>query len=567
MTMRRAGLWLFACVLLSLSLGTMAAGANATLDRTTVQLGETVTLNIVIDGSVDMVMPEFGSLSQDFTILGTSSNSSLSIVNGQRSQRTTLGIALRPLHVGTLTIPSLRVAGQTTQPVSLTVVAADMSAAARTNSPVFLESVLDSPSAYVGQQVEYTLRLYYDVSLNLTGGSLPDPQTDGVEVRRLGSDTNYQGERGGRRYNIVERHYALFPQRAGTITIAPVQFQGEAADPNDPNAFFGSTTPISAASNALSFQVKAHPDSAGDGAWLPAKSVKLELEGLPASGSVRVGEPVTLTMRVEADGLPFEVLPALSLPKIDGVDVYPDKAVTGTRDNGASLVGRREQSFAVVPNRAGDLVIPEVTLRWWNVQSNQLETARIPERSLKVLPAAGAVSAAVPPASAATTAVPSDSSASPARPAVAEHGRWFAIALASAALWLLTIVAFAIWWLRRRGSETKSVPPVGNRGLRQGFIAATGTDDIARQEHALLAWAQSERPGIRSLGDLATALASDSQKLAILALQRARFADVAGVKASGAALAGAFDRGFVWRADDHAGDAPVLPPLYPSARR
>jgi hypothetical protein len=279
---------------------------------------------------------------------------------------------------------------------------------------------------------------------------------------------------------------------------------------------------------------------------------------------------MTLTMRVEADGLPFEVLPALSLPKLDGVDVYPDKAVTGTRDNGATLVGRREQSFAVVPNRVGDLVIPEVTLRWWNVQSDQLETARIPERSLKVLPAAGAVTAAVPPASVATTggAVASDSPASPARPAAVERGRWFAIALASAALWLLTIVVFGIWWVRRRRkNEAKSAAPVGHRNLRQDFIAATGNDDIARQEHALLAWAQSERAGIRSLGDLAAALASDSQKLAIATLQRARFADIAGVKASGAALASAFDRGFAWRIDDHSGGATVLPPLYPSSRR
>jgi BatD DUF11 like domain len=566
MMLRRAVLGLVACLLLSMSVGVLGAGATASLDRSTAQLGETVTLNIVIDGSVEMVMPDFGSLGQDFDILGTSSNSSLSIVNGQRSQRTTLGVALRPRRAGTLTIPALHVAGQTTQPVTLTVVAADASATARANSPVFLESAVDPASAYVGQQVGYTLRLYYDASLNLTGGSLADPQADGVEVRRLGGDTNYQGERGGRRYNIVERHYALFPQRPGAIAIAPIQFQGEAADPNDPNAFFGSTTPVSAASPSQRIEVKAHPDSAGDGAWLPAKSLTLELEGLPPGGSVRMGEPLTLTMRVQADGLPFEVLPALTLPKLEGVDVYPDKAVTGTRDDGASLVGRREQSFAVVPNRAGNLLIPEITLRWWNVQSNQAETARIPEHTIKVLPATGAIVATSPPVVSPGEVAPTASSIAPA--STQEHGRWYVVALASGLLWALTIVGFGIWLLRRRRQARPAASaPAGHRSLRQAFIEAARSQDVARQEHALLAWARFERAGIRSLGDLAGALASDLQKNAIATLQRARFTMAGGEKISGDALAAAFDKGFVWHAEDSGDDASVLPPLYPSARR
>ena len=79
-----------------------AAQVTATLDRNSVQLGETVTLNVRVQGgSHDATMPDLQPLSLDFTILGTSQNSSLSVVNGSATSSLTIGIALRPKHVGT----------------------------------------------------------------------------------------------------------------------------------------------------------------------------------------------------------------------------------------------------------------------------------------------------------------------------------------------------------------------------------------------------------------------------------------------------------------------------------
>ena len=122
--------------------------------------------------------------------------------------------------------------------------------------------------------------------------------------------------------------------------------------------------------------------SAPDAAWIPARELKLSLEGLPADGKGRVGQPMTLTMRLDAVGMPFEALPALSLPKIDGAAVYPDKAVTGGGTSGAWVTGRRQQGFAVVPTRSGTLHIPETTLHWWNVVTDKAEVATLPARAI-----------------------------------------------------------------------------------------------------------------------------------------------------------------------------------------
>ncbi|MFC4528782.1 protein BatD [Dyella halodurans] len=551
-------LWLVACLL---PIASRAAEVQATLDRARVELGETVTLNLRADGGGLVQVPDLSVLARDFAVLGTSSNSSVSIVNGNRTAQVVVGVALRPLHEGTLKIPSFSFAGGTTAPLTLEVVAPDPSAAASGHKDVFLEATVDPASGYVGQQLVYTMRLYFVA--NLTNGALEDPQLAGVDVRPLGGETNYQAERAGRRYNVVERRYALMPQREGHLVIPPVAFQGDMVNLADPDAFFGNATPVSASSPPVGIDIRPAPAGAARSAWLPARELTLTLDGGPAQGELRVGQPLNLVMSLQATGLPYEALPALSLPTLDGATVYPDKPVNGTRVDGQWIVGRRQQGFAIVPNRAGTLTIPETTLTWWNVVSDHAEVARIPAQSLTVLPATGPVASppthAAQPSPTPVTPAPSVVSITPTTP-------WRWIALGSFGLWLVSVIGW-LWWRRRRlrapsehaRSAAAKVTPAQ---LHSAFLDAARSGDAATQAAALLAWARAERPVLQNLGELSLALAADSQRESIAALQRQHYAgvDESGV---GERLAKAFRDGFAWRQDEQAINASPLPPLYP----
>jgi hypothetical protein len=534
-----------------------AAEVRAELDRNTVSLGETVTLNLKVEGG-SVGTPDLSALAADFDVLGTSSNSSLSIVNGRRTSEFTYGIALRPKHAGLLTIPALALAGGSTAPVQLQVTPPDQQAAATAGKELFVEATAEPRTAYVGQQMSFVVRLYFAASLS--SGSMDEPQAEGAELHKLGDDSNYQAERAGRRYNVIERRYALIPQRAGHVEVGPVAFQGELIDMADPNSFFGSTRAVSAASAPVSFEVRAVPAAAGKTSWLPARTLSLSLDGQPEQGQLRAGQPLNLTMTEQATGLPYESLPAPSLPAIDGATVYPDKPVNSTRVDGGWLVGRRQQSFALVPNRPGELVIPATTLTWWNTQTDQAEVARIPERRYTVLPAAGA------PAAAASAASVDAAQTAPTPAATAAGGApWRWLALGSLGLWLVTVLAW--WWLRRARPASRQAAaasaPASQRERRAAFLAAARGSDAAAQAHALLAWAQLERPGLVNLGALAEALASAPQREAIDALQQQRYA-VDGGASSGDRLAAAFRDGFQWRTAPTApADGSGLPPLYP----
>jgi hypothetical protein len=320
--------------------------------------------------------------------------------------------------------------------------------------------------------------------------------------------------------------------------------------------------PVSASAPAQTIEVKPAPADWGGSAWLPARQLSLSLDGWPTAQDAppRVGQPLNLTMNLQASGLSYEALPALSLPPLDGATVYPDKPVTGNRQDGQWIIGRRQQSFAIVPERAGTLTIPATTLKWWNVLTDKMEVAQIAAHSVTVLPAIGAA-ATPPPAPAAAV----DSGvAGNTVPTATTPTPWRWIALASLGLWLLSVLAWWLWQRRRRASSV--MPPAAARtSARSGqlaFLAAARGSDPAAQVRTLLAWARAERPAIQHLGELSAALDDAAQRAAIETLQQRHYAATPSHDAS-ANLAEAFKRGFAWRAPEAIDESSGLPPLYP----
>ena len=540
-----------------------ATELRAWLDRDSMQLGETVTLNVEA-ASTDAAQPDFSALKQDFNLLGTQSSQQISIVNGARSAKTLWAVGLEPKHAGSITIAPIAVGSARTATLQLNVLDAPAGAQPQAGSDVFLEVSAEPLDPYVQQQVRYTVKLYY--VFDLTNGNLGEPQADGVAVKRLGQDKSYVATVGARRYHVIERHYALTPERSGTLDIAPLAFRGSALDATDPTGFFSRGRQVSARSQSLQLAVKPKPAAWTDGAWLPAASMLLKDENeLPAS--LHVGEPLTRTIRMQAQGLAFEQLPELELVAPPGADIYPDKADTRTRDDGEWLYGERVRKFAFVPNRPGTLTIPGMTLRWWDTLNDREQVAELPARTVEVLPADGTAAAAAPaaPDETASTATPPQSAATvPAnvRDPLALR-LWQGLAVVGFALWLVTL---ALWWRARRAAvratPLQAAPDAAARP-RAAFLRACALGELAEAERSLVAWARSERAGLRNLGELAAQLDADAQLEALAALQRVRYA---GGASAGVAskLEKAFKPGFAWvpvaRATSRAS---ALPALYP----
>ena len=600
--------WIVLLVLLAplaqaASPSTGSGAVHAFLDRSHVSLGDTVTLNIQSSGALGT--PDLTPLEQDFHVLGTSNSSSVQIGNGKTTRATQLGIALKPLHAGTLTIPALDVGGTKTQPLTLQVGAAPSGGSGQTGDPVFMETSTLSSSPYVGEQTVYTVRLFY---LPGVSGSLGDPSADGASLIKLDRDHRYTVDRNGYAYQVLEYSWALIPQRTGKIAVQGPTFQGQRLAVGNPGAWFnnpnallnnpnallngqlpGIGAPVSASAPVTRIDARAAPANAGK-PWLPAHDVQLKLTGLPVNGEMTAGVPLTVTLSISATGQPADALPEPELPAIAGARVYPDQTRDSTDDSGQWLQGTRTRNFAIVPQRDGKLSLPAITLNWWDVAHDRAEQASVPARILQVSGAvAGGASAATPAPNANSAASSVAAPASPVASAVtviphAADAQWFwrAVALASLALWLLVIAAAATWWLMRRraqrvanggtaiditraAAETAKDASKSHRALQAKAPESARGGDAAACEHALLAWARASRPDIANMAALQEALSDPAQRDALDALQRARWQGGDAVVAC-SAVAGAFAHGFLWHTDEKLSRArhDDLPPLYPS---
>src|SRR5690606_3617975 len=95
--------WLL-CVLLLVTGVAAHAQTRAWIDRDSIALGETLTLNVETDDA-GAGAPDWSPLDKDFIVSGHSSSRQIEIVNGKRSARLLFGVALQPRREGLLTIP------------------------------------------------------------------------------------------------------------------------------------------------------------------------------------------------------------------------------------------------------------------------------------------------------------------------------------------------------------------------------------------------------------------------------------------------------------------------------
>jgi hypothetical protein len=515
---------LFGVASLVICMAANAADVRAWLDRNSMQMGETVTLNVEVSGDNGAAKPDFSPLAQDFNLLATQSSTSMNIINGQASSKLLWAIGLEPKHGGTLAIPALDVAGQHTQVLTLSVQAAAAGTGGKTGDDVYVDAAIEPRAPYVQQQVHLTVKLYFAV--NLSDGSLDEPQVEGMVVRKLGQDSNYTAEVSGRRYRVLERHYALLPEKSGGLSLPPIGFRGHAVDPGDINSFFSRGRSVAARSEPLTLDVRPRPAASGSDAWLPARTASLTADGIDATTTAKVGEPLTLTLHLKAQGLGFEQLPELKLPTIEGADIYPDKTTTQNRDDGEWLYGERERKFAIVPNRSGPLSLPAISIDWWDTAHDRAETAQLPAQTLQVqAPVASVTKPDAEKPQNVTSGTNMPNAASPSAVTVGDTTQgeqaegWRRLALFALALWALTLAAWIFWLVAQRRRERAAVPAARidakSPVAKSAFRDACGRADWAAAVRALLAWARVTQPRLRNLGELARAL-EDSAQIAAL---------------------------------------------------
>ena len=500
MTLQQTGKLLIAAIML---LGNVAwAGLTATVDRSIISDLDLITLTVRASDQTADANVDFSSLQRDFDIITESNrqNSSMSIINGRRTSVVYKDhvLTLSPKRMGNLFIPSFSAGNDRSQPITIRVQQQTASQRQRMNQFVFFETSVDTNNPYVQGQIIYSVKLFYTDAI---GGDFPEPPNlPDTVVEALETEKRYESIVDGQRYYVLEKRYALFPQRSGTLEIPRERFVGTRGR----GGVFSQRQRVNATSESLTINVKTIPASFSGENWIPAKALGVKEAWTEASPVFRVGEPVNRQLAISAIGLSDAVLPQLGEMKVDNAKVYADPPATENRISPDGITALQITTVGVVPTQEGDLILPEIRIPWWNTQTDREEVAIIPAESYKVLPALGETNNIT------TVTVPLSELDQPTfiSEPIKPYWQWAAIAFGF--LWLLSSWQWLILNRKVRAMESANVTHYEVPALRDpdesrefGELKKACTRNRPADTHRqLFLWGKARFPEIHSVLDL-----------------------------------------------------------------
>lgn len=387
-----------------------------------VTVGEQFNVSYELDGNgSNFVAPNF----VDFEILGgpfSSSSSSVQIINGSitRSNKTTYSFYLRALKEGTFKIPAATITIDRKKVKSTTMditVVPGSGNASYAGSPrngdssnsqsvdlgdVFVEAIPNKKTAYIGEQILLTYKIYYTIPISQLTVS-KSPSYAGFWTKDI---TNNNGTlqqssvvRDGKQYAVATvQEIVLIPQKTGTLTIDPLDIsciaqirrQRERQRTNDPFEDFFSDVIGSGYTNVKK-EIKSQP-------------IDIEVKQLPSSekptsfrGAVgqftftstidktdmKSNDAFTVTYTVSGKGN----IELLEMPKPvfpPDFEVCDPKITTTTKNNSYGISGTKKAEYVVIPRVSGNFKLSQTVFSYFDPVKGRYVTLPSEEYEINV---------------------------------------------------------------------------------------------------------------------------------------------------------------------------------------
>ena len=395
-TNRFSLIFFFSLVLALLSSKLLAATdeLEVSIDRSQIYQDETIELTIIghlelkLDFSslmnlrnLELPKPEVGNLTEYFDIVDQQQKYNIQSVNGKNDATIKWVYTLAPKQTGLLMIPEIEHDNHKSKPITIKVLEGRASDHDGRPPLVFLEAEVDKQTAYVQEQLIYTLRLYY--ADNLSSGDLSNPELNDAIIEQVGEQKKYYRMRHNQRYEVIERKFLIFPQKSGELNIASQTFNGVIIDSRArKRKHVRDTSP--------QIQVKVLPPATEftGKTWLPAISLNLSEKWDTPPENIVVGDAFTRTISIQALGLLGSALPPLfpndKPADIDGFKQYPDQPNTESMEHQAGVQSSRTVSIAMVSIEEGAITLPEIKIPWWDTVNQVERVAVIPSREISI---------------------------------------------------------------------------------------------------------------------------------------------------------------------------------------
>lgn len=374
----------------------------ATVDRTQIPINESFTLSISVSGdNASDAIPDLSSLS-DFNVYSSGKSSNISIVNGHINSSVEFIYTLTPRRTGRFTIPRIGVSVGSdkywTKEITIDVIAPNISnqqpnQRAKNQSQkqsnrsisrdelIFVTAETDKKSAYVGEQINLTIKFYTAMPISSNPQYLPPSYTnlisDDLPPVKTGTEII-----NGIRYYYAEIKTALFGIMSGKATVSPatiVAYTQEeddvALDPFDPNfiqKFFSATArtkEIKLQTKPLTLDIKALPPPPSD---FTNAVGNFFITAKVDNQTVNMGDPLNLTVEVTGKGNVNSInAPTLNSPDFKVYDILNSQSISKNKD---VIGGTKKFTYIITPLKEGNITIDSIKMTFFNIDTKRYET-------------------------------------------------------------------------------------------------------------------------------------------------------------------------------------------------
>ncbi|MCB1761358.1 MAG: BatD family protein [Gammaproteobacteria bacterium] len=241
-------------------------------------------------------------------------------------------------------------------------------------APPRVELQLSTTRGYVQQTILLTLDLISDH--NLRSVDIRPPSASSLVFTRLEGPTSSSHDSGGKRSFVNRYRYAVTPLQEGTLRLPALEIDASGED--------GRRFQLQTDSRQVLQILPMNPDLTP---WLPLHGLTIQ-SFLRNDEQLEAGKPLTLVVDISAVGATGSQLPSFEqhLKQNSEFNVYREQSEADgvVSSDGRYLLGRRTESFTLVPQTGGKLLIPALQLNWWNVDTGTAHTESVPIRQLVV---------------------------------------------------------------------------------------------------------------------------------------------------------------------------------------
>jgi len=391
-------IYALAILLLSLFITTLtpayASGKiSVTVDRTQIHEDQTIVMTVTSDtklqlslsglfslSNMNLPKPDLGNLEDNFDILSRSQKYNIRTINSNTHAEINWVYTLAPKRTGVLIIPGITFKGGKSAPISIKVLPGQSPLSAKQNSRLFLVTSVDKKKTYVQEQIIYTVKLFF--LDQLANGDISEPKPQNAIIEPAGKQKQFTTMKDHQLYNVIERKYLIYPQKSGKLVLPSLKFSGAIMGQGQ---FGFQQKAVRTYSNPITVKVRPPAPSFKGNTWLPAMSLSLSEKWSASPNKIKVGDSITRTLRIQALGLLGSAIP--SLPPINSnlLKSYPNPPQIKSVQNMAGAEARWTQDTALIAVKAGKVVIPEISIPWWDTINHVERIAKIPARTIDIV--------------------------------------------------------------------------------------------------------------------------------------------------------------------------------------